>query len=410
MQDKLQEEIGLFQYFDEGFALLIIPLFILHWLVKHPPVRMTKQNILLFSLLAVFWLFGWAGCFVYRYQPLAEAAKDAYVNIKFFLGVGAAYLLFDDPAFDFKQLKKKLWYPLYAVTVLLFVMSIVDAAFGVFSNDTRGNLPAVKLFYSAQTMLVACCVFLSAVFLWYYEEKRRKIILPLVLLSCIMFSTLRVKAVGAIACIVIIYLFVLLKKQKLSRKIKIFVAIVLCFAGAAGIYQVIRYYYLMGIGSARAMLTLASPFVAFDHFPFGSGWGTFASAFSVEPYSPVYGMYRMAGIWGISPDYHEFVSDTYWPMVLGECGFFGFAALIGALVLFTKKIFVLKTDKSALASALLPLTYLLISSTSESAFANPIAVMYAFWMGFLLAEHDVSVCADRHDAENCPDAERQAAS
>lgn len=410
LQDKLQEEIQLFQYFDEAFALLIVPLFFLHMLFKHPPVRMTRQNILFFALLVIFWVFGWAGYFVYRYQPLAETAKDAYVNIKFFLGVGASFLLFYDQTFDFKQLKKRLWPLLYAVTVVLFVMCLADAAFGVFSDDTRGNLPAVKLFYSAQTMLVACCVFLSAVFLWYYKEKQKKIILPLVLLSCIMFSTLRVKAVGAIACIVVIYLFVLLKKQKLSRKTLIFMTVVLCFTGAAGIYQVIRYYYLMGVESARAMLTLASPFVAMDHFPFGSGWGTFASAFSVEPYSPVYGMYRMAGIWGLSPDFHDFVSDTYWPMVLGQCGFFGFAALVGALLLFAKKVFVLKTDKSALASALLPLAYLLVSSTSESAFANPIAVMYAFWIGFLLAEHHAGRPSDdRSVVAGAPDADGERA-
>ena len=133
------------------------------------------------------------------------------------------------------------------------------------------------------------------------------------------------------------------------------------------------------------MLTLAAPFVAWDHLPTGSGWATFGSAFSAEPYSPVYGMYRMAGIWGISPNYSAFVSDTYWPMVLAETGFIGFGGLILALVMFVKKVCRVK-HAPALASGLMVLAYLLISSTSESALANPVAVPLAFWMGVLLAE------------------------
>jgi hypothetical protein len=135
------------------------------------------------------------------------------------------------------------------------------------------------------------------------------------------------------------------------------------------------------------MLTLAGPFVAWDHFPFGSGWATFGSAFSAEPYSPVYGMYRMAGIWGLSPDYPAFVSDTYWPMVLGQTGFFGFAGLLLALTVFVKKVLKMKDMRASFASGLLVLAQLLISSTSESALVNPLAVPMAFWLGLLLAEY-----------------------
>lgn len=404
-QDKLQEEIALFQYFDEGIALLALPLFFAHFLRGSRVMRSSGETIALFVCLAVFWCCGWAGHFIYRYQPLTEAAKDAYVNVKFFLAAAAGYLLFADGgrtrrgekhkvngtgAYDFSVLRRYLWPVLYYGTAVLAVLTVLDAVFHIFSNDTRGGIPAVKLFYSAQTTLVGICVFLASMLLWFYKEKGKKIVLPLVLLSCIMFSTLRVKAVGAIACIVLVYLFVL-RRQKLGRKMKIFLGFVLAFAGVAGVYQVFRYYYQMGVESARAMLTLASPYVAWDHFPTGSGFATFGSAFSAEnSYSPVYGIYRMAGIWGLSPGYHQFVSDTYWPMILGQCGFFGFAALVAALVLFARKLWGMKTDPTSLASAALPFLYLLISSTSESAFANPLAVPLAFWTGILLAAHQSS--------------------
>ena len=386
LQDKLQDWFQPFQYFDEAFGLLIVPMVLIRLCQRRLPLRWTRKDVILCAGLLTFWLFGWAGHLRYQYQPLSNALKDSYVNIKFFLALGGSFLFFDDPKLDFSELKKKLWPCLNAATLILFVLCVVDLLFGVFSDETRGGLRIVKLFYSAYTYLVSGCVFLSCLYLWYYDWYQNKIIPPLLMLCFILFSTGRVKAVGAMACILLIYLFIL-RRQPIGKKIRILAICIMVFAVGAGLFQVFFYYISLGTESARAMLTLASPFVAWDHFPFGSGWATFASAFSAEPYSPVYGQYRMAGIWGISPEYHQFMSDTYWPMILGETGFFGFAAFIAALVVLIQKFFVLKDDHSAMAGAANALLYLLISSTSESAFANPMAVPLAFWLGFLLARH-----------------------
>ena len=388
VQDKLQEWFVPFQYLDEAFGLLLFPMALIRWRQKRLKIVSDRSDWLFYAGLCLFWLFGWAGHFVYQYQPLSNALKDFYVNNKFFLALGASFLFFDDPALDFAWLKQKLWPVLNAVVVLLFGLCVMDMLFGVFSNDTRGPFRAVKLFYSVQTVLVSVCVFLCCIYLWFYEEKKEKIILPLVLLCIIMFSTIRVKSMGAIAAVLLIYLVVLkgLKFFSIERKYKIWLIAFLVFAGAAIAYQVVYYYILMGTGSARAMLTLASPFVAWDHFPVGSGWGTFGSYFSAQPYSPVYGMYRMAGIWGLSPSYSAFVSDTYWPMILAQTGFFGFAGLLLALWVLVKKVGTLKLKPASYASGLLVLAQLLISSTSESALANPMAVPLAFWLGLLLAE------------------------
>lgn len=386
LQDQLQDWFAPFQYFDEAFGLLIVPFGLLRLRQHRLRLVRSKQDWIFLAGLLLFFCCGWAGYFIYRYQPLTNALKDSYVNIKFFLAFAASFLIFDDPELDDTKLKDKIWPCLNAATWILFVLCILDLFFGIFSGETRGGLRIVRLYYSAYTYLVSSCVFLSCICLWYYDRYRNKIIRPLLMLCFILFCTGRVKAVGAIACIMLIYLFVL-RRQPIGKKVKILAICTMVFAVGAGLFQIFFYYISLGTESARAMLTLAAPFVAWDHFPSGSGWATFASAFSAEPYSPVYGMYRMAGIWGISPEHHQFVSDTYWPMVMGECGFFGFAGLVAALVVFSKKVFVLKTDSAAMAGALNALLYLLISSTSESAFANPMAIPLAFWIGFLMARH-----------------------
>ena len=386
MQNRLQQWYEPFQYLDELFAVLFIPVLILRVLQKKESFERSRENGWFLLFLMVFWMFGWGGYFRYHYQPLGNALKDSFVNLKFFMAAGTAFLMFEDEALDFDRLRDRLWPTLNGITIVLFILCLADLGCGIFSTETRGGMRAVKLFYSAYTFLVGQCVGFSATYRWCYEKKQKKILPFLCMLAFIMLSTRRAKAMGAVACILLVYLLVLHKRQKISRRVKLLTAGVLGLAVTGGLYQLISYYYTMGVESARAVLTIGAPFIAADHFPFGSGWGTYGSAFSAEPYSPVYGMYRMAGVWGMSPNYHEFLSDTFWPMILGECGYFGFAAFIAVMVLLIRRILQLKTDKAIYASALIPLLYLLISSTSESAFASPVAVPLAFWLGLLFAE------------------------
>ena len=83
MQDKLQEWFQPFQYFDEAFGLLLFPLLALRVLQKRNPITVNRRTILFFVCLGIFWLGGWAGHFRYQYQPLTNALKDSFVNLKF---------------------------------------------------------------------------------------------------------------------------------------------------------------------------------------------------------------------------------------------------------------------------------------------------------------------------------------
>ena len=388
VQDKLQEWCTPFKYFDEAFGLLVVPVGAWRLIQNRRIPKLSKSSLWLGAMLLVFFLAGWAGHLRYQYQPLKNAAMDCYVNFKFYLALAAAWLIFDDGKTDWDQLREVLWPILNVITTELFLLCLANLAFGIFEYDMRGPLRAIKLFYSAYTVLVGLCALLCAIYLWYYGTKGKKIVPYLLMLCAIMYFTRRVKGFGAIAVIFVVYLLVLVGDRVLSRRMKTVAYIVVGVAGIAGLYQIFSYYFAMGIESARAMLTLASPFCAWDHFPTGSGWATFGSAFSGEPYSPVYGQYLLRGIWGLGPgDDPSFLSDTYWPMLLGQCGFFGFAAFITALVLFVRKLLgLLKPDRSAFASAVFVLLYLLISSTSESALANPIAIPLAFWLGTMIAQ------------------------
>ena len=81
----------------------------------------------------------------------------------------------------------------------------------------------------------------------------------------------------------------------------------------------------------RVGLYLGSVAIARDHFPLGAGIGRFGSHMSREEYSPVYAEYGMDTMYGIAERDPIAVTDTFWPMILGEAGLLG---LIGAGLFF----------------------------------------------------------------------------
>jgi hypothetical protein len=81
----------------------------------------------------------------------------------------------------------------------------------------------------------------------------------------------------------------------------------------------------------RIGLYLGSVAIARDNLPFGEGIGRFGSHMSREVYSPVYAEYGMDGMYGIAEMWPIAVTDTFWPMILGEAGLLG---LVGAAIFF----------------------------------------------------------------------------
>lgn len=87
------------------------------------------------------------------------------------------------------------------------------------------------------------------------------------------------------------------------------------------------------IDSARYQLLTKSFEIAKDHFPLGSGFGTFASYYSGVRYSPLYKIYGLSTVNGLSMSNRSFMSDSFWPMILGQTGWLGCIAYIVALAM-----------------------------------------------------------------------------
>jgi hypothetical protein len=86
----------------------------------------------------------------------------------------------------------------------------------------------------------------------------------------------------------------------------------------------------------RVALYAGSVAIAIDKIPLGVGIGRFGSQMSREEYSPVYKEYRLHKVFGLRERRPIAVTDTFWPMVLGEAGVIGLLGAIGFFALLVR--------------------------------------------------------------------------
>ena len=76
----------------------------------------------------------------------------------------------------------------------------------------------------------------------------------------------------------------------------------------------------------RVALYAGSVAIAYDRFPLGAGVGRFGSQMSREVRSPVYREFKLHDVNGLRARRPIAVTDTFWPMILGETGVIGLLA------------------------------------------------------------------------------------
>ena len=142
----------------------------------------------------------------------------------------------------------------------------------------------------------------------------------------------------------------------------------------------------------RVGLYLGSVAVARDEFPFGAGVGRFGSHMSREVYSPVYAEYGMDQMYGIKEERPIAVTDTFWPMILGETGLIGLAGALGFFGNIGRELWVAVGRAAGLGMRAFLLGALLVyveglvrSLTSPAFVAPPIAYFIFGTIGLALA-------------------------
>lgn len=136
--------------------------------------------------------------------------------------------------------------------------------------------------------------------------------------------------------------------------------------------------YITGGGSAaRVLLTEGAFTVAHSHLPLGAGFGRYGSYPAAQYYSPEYARLGFGNIWGVSSRTGEgaFLTDTAWPAVIGEAGYFGATLFTVGILMLWRSLWALQKRAGELRwlglSGLGAIVVLFISSVGIPVFTGP---------------------------------------
>lgn len=378
LQNPLGEWQPVFNYIDECLAM-IGPMLHIYRVLNTGKFVAKKGNLRAVAALTIFLTSGLIGNLIYAYQIKSAVLEDVYVSLKFFMSILTGYEVY-------RYCKAENCRHVFSSqarfsAIVFFVLLLVDLIFEVYeSSGVRYGLRVVQLFYFHPTYLAGSMVFLLAILTLFYEKKND---FYLLLTCAVLFFTLRGKAIGGIAVYFLVYFFILKQRKKLRLWHILLLAVVALIVG----WEQFSYYYIdFGGASARFALTQTSLVIAKDYFPIGTGFGTYASNAAAEYYSPVYHMYGLNYIHGLSEADMSFGSDTFWPIIIGQTGVVGTIVYVYALIaLFRRVLGMKKINLCAYTSGIFIFAYLMISSTSEAAFCNAISIPLALMLGFVFA-------------------------
>lgn len=371
-QNVLEQYINILKYFDEGlFVLLFISAIYKVFRDRRDLIEnnenLVQNNLIILFCMIILFVVGIAANIIYKYQVLPAIVADILLVFKGFISYVSITIIFNNISLE--KYSNIINNTLRVISVLSFIMILTNYFFNIFpTKDIRFGLPSQRLLFTEPTYLATFAISVMILLTFFIKNYKKNIYFS-ILMSIVVCSTFRSKAIMFIAIYLLLYILIIIKDFRLNTKSIFGVGIV---AAVAGGNQILR--YLSNIDWARPRLMVKSFEVAMDHFPIGSGFATFATWNSGVYYSPLYYKYDLSNTWGLQPDFYMFVGDTYWPAILGQFGFIGLISIVVILIMIYKNICINK-DKYKYFQQLSILLYLLVLSTGETSFMSPVATL-----------------------------------
>ncbi len=303
-------------YLDEVMALVSIAYLILF------NRKINKYDIITFAILMVITVLGlisnwYSGVDVSMRSIGVDAVTQVKVISAFFF---TKYFLNNKE----KQATIELFVPVAKLfSISAFVCAVVSqfADIGM-TADARYGLKCFNFIFDFNFQYIATFILLLGSMVCSQrmspKEKHRYYIISVIAIM------LNLKSQALLFGFLFLFLWYVLKKyKKLNIVALALIAVGIFFLGQ---YQIDN--YLTKDGTARNVFYEYAVENANTYFPFGSGFATYGSPEAAKNYSPLYYLYGFDEVWGMSPDYKAFLTDTYWASVLGQFGWIGMLLMI----------------------------------------------------------------------------------
>ena len=333
-----------------------------------------KHNIFYLSVLAAFILMGIISGILHQVEWKITLI-GAFISIK---GIILGYSLITIPFSkdNFNQFMKWLKYILLVAIIFFLLDFLFRQNFKralMLDDEYRLNLLIFSSFFNNPSEFAFFC------FLWFeyfiiIQRKKFLAFVPLVM----GLLTLKIKDILSLMVSISDYF---LRKKSTLLKLTLLFALIISFIFLYHITFKEHYnYHFSSDESPRGLIYKYSIKIANDHFPLGTGFGRYGGEISTKYYSPVYREYDLEKHYGFNPerDRVNYARDTFWPMILGETGYFGLMLyvilILGLFVPFFKK-----SDNKYILYTRAILIYAIISS-----FASPFFVAPPLYLGLFI--------------------------
>lgn len=305
-QYNISQFFPVINYYDEIFSALIFIVF----LMKSKKVY--KNQLAILSLLAATVIVGLLGNALYSFQKLPIAIiGDIFSAVKV-----PIVLLAISYAMTQKEIEYTISHMCRFIKLYICIATIV-AAYAYITNDgrffasKRFGICAYK-FFSQNAGIFGYIVMGMLAVLTFNPEKRKSDRVIKVMSLILIALTTKGPQLIFVALYTFFYLF------RLGKLRWYHIAAAGIIAVALSGYQIQHY---IKPTEARFALTVGSIKIAKDYFPIGTGFATFGSEMSkAYNYSDVYVLYGLNAIRGLNKEYTAYITDNYWPMLIGQFG------------------------------------------------------------------------------------------
>lgn len=188
---------------------------------------------------------------------------------------------------------------------------------------------------------------------------------------------------GFAFCAIYIMLVLLLRMYEIKQKqlkIKIGYFVMLGLLGVIVAWNQLVFYFTTTT-EARSILLYVGIDLFKKYFPLGAGLATFGTAAAQKYYSPVYGIYGLSNRHGFTFDNPLYLTDNFWPAVIGETGLIGLVVFLVTLY-FAFKYLYKKCNQTNMARMIIIffIVTILSSSIATSIFAQNATVADIFYI------------------------------
>lgn len=200
-----------------------------------------------------------------------------------------------------------------------------------------------------------------------------------------LLATTRGKAFGLLASYMALQIF--LNRSRVVRLTKKSIFIIVLLALVFGYFQIEKYFG--DENTPRAMLLAFGFVTANKYFPLGAGFGAYGSNMARVHYSPLYDQYGFTHMYGMGEDTEEvsFLNDNFWPMIMGQYGWFGVVLYLLIIFMIFKLVSTLR-DKNIQIAGYLLFFSLVFSSSAGCVFVHYLGSAHMAMLAFIIVAYN----------------------